>query len=515
MALSLPPIRDDSIDWVRLTAELAAIVESCDDAIVSKDLSGTIRSWNGGAERLFGYSADEAIGRNILMLIPPDRTHEESQIIERLRRGERVDHFESVRIAKDGRPIHVSLTISPVRDATGEIVGASKVARDIGDRIRAAEALREADRHKDEFIAMLAHELRNPLAPIANSLEILRECGTDRDAIERVHETLARQTAHLTRLVDDLMEISRITRERLELRKERIDLAEIVQTAVEIGVPSIEAFSQRFELELSQEKLALYADPVRIAQVIANLLNNAAKFTAAGGRIQLKVQRDRDTAVIRVRDDGVGIPPDMLEKVFELFRQVGNPLDRAQGGLGIGLTLVRRLVEMHGGTVLAHSAGLGHGAEFVVRLPLAPADVAAETRAPSSRRLPSIAGRRILVVDDHEDSANSFGALLKLSGADVRTVYSGEAALEAIASYRPSVIFLDIGMPGMNGYELARRTRAQFPEAGHTLVALTGWGHEETLRQTKAAGIDHHLVKPVDYGALIELLATLPPASTR
>jgi PAS domain S-box len=633
------PSYDQPTDLVRLSAELAAIVESCDDAIISKDLNGTIRSWNQGAERLFGYTADEAIGQSVMMLIPEERAEEEPEIVDRLRRGERIDHFESVRIAKDGRRIHVSLTISPVRDAAGRIVGASKVARDISDRILAAEALREkdrqfrvmidalpiaiyttdaagrlthfnpaavefsgrvpelgtdhwcvswklfhpdgtplahdqcpmaialkegravrgeeaiaelpdgtrrwfepfptplfdangklvgginmllditerrrteavlreADQRKDEFLAMLAHELRNPLAPIRNSLQILRESAADREVVDRVRAIMDRQVSHMVRLVDDLMEVARITRDKIELRKERIGLDEVVRSAVETSQPLIDAFGHRLEISLPAEPLTLEADPIRIAQVLANLLNNAAKYTEPGGQIRLVAKREGSVVSISVRDDGVGIAVDMLDKVFDLFRQVGQPLERTQGGLGIGLTLVKRLVEMHGGTIQASSGGVGHGAEFVVRLPLTGRLSDAKQTPPL--RSTAISRWRILVVDDHQDSANSMGALLKLSGADVRTAYDGETALEAIRSYRPSIVLLDIGLPGMNGYEVARQAREQSEGRDLTLIALTGWGAEDSVRRSREAGIDHHLVKPVDHHALIDLLSSLP-----
>jgi PAS domain S-box-containing protein len=638
------PPRYEPTDFVKLAAELAAIVESCDDAIVGKDLNGIITSWNRGAERLFGYTADEAIGQSVTMLIPPDHVDEEPEILKRLRRGERVDHFESIRVAKDGKLLNVSLTISPVRDAAGRIVGASKVARDITERIHAAEtlrekerqfrvmidalpiaiyttdaagclthfnpaaaefsgrvpelgsdhwcvtwklyhsdgtpmlhdqcpmaialkegravrgeeaiaelpdgtrrwfepfptplfdadgklvgginmllditerrrtemALREADQRKDEFLAMLAHELRNPLAPICNSLQILRRAATDSEVINPVREVMDRQVAHMVRLVDDLMEISRITRDRIELRKELVGLDQIVRTAVETSRPLIDASRHRLDIDLPDEALILDADPVRLAQVMANLLNNAAKYTEQGGQIWLVAQREGSAVSISVRDNGVGIAADMLEKVFDLFRQVGQPLERAQGGLGIGLTLVKRLIEMHGGTVRAYSGGLGHGAEFVVRLPLVARRCVAEEPRRSLRRLAGIARRRILVVDDHHDSANSLGTLLKLSGADVRMAYDGETALEAIESYRPSIVFLDIGLPGMNGYEVARQAREESGGRDLTLIALTGWGQEESIRRSKDSGIDHHLVKPVDYNALIDLLSSLAIAA--
>jgi PAS domain S-box-containing protein len=625
-------------DLVRLTAELVAIVESCDDAIISKDLNGIIRSWNRGAERLFGYTAEEAIGQSVTKLIPPERAGEESEILARLRRGERVDHFESVRVTKDGRLVNVSLTISPVRDGTGQVVGASKVARDITARVRGdvalrererqfremidalpvaiyttdaegkithfnpaavefsgrvpelgsdhwcvtwklyhtdgtpmphdqcpmaialkegravrgeeaiAElpdgtrrqfepfptplfdtdgrlvgginmlldtterrrteaALREADQRKDDFLAVLAHELRNPLAPIRNALHILRRSAADTTTVEKVRDVLDRQVEHMVRLVDDLLEVSRITRGKVELRTEPVELAEIIHSAVETSQPLIDAARHQLEIRLPDEPLVLDADPVRLGQVLVNLLNNAAKFTKEGGQIRLAARREGSALSISVRDNGIGIAPGMLTRVFEPFRQEGELAGRV--GLGIGLSLAKQLVELHGGTIHAYSGGVGHGAEFVVRLPLAEGRPVAKKQEPSRPPGPA-SGRRILVVDDYRDSANSLGMLLKFSGADVRTAYDGETALEAIEDHRPSVVLLDIGMPGMDGYEVARRAREKSAKRDLTLIAMTGWGEEESVRMSREAGIDHHLVKPVDYRELMELLGTLP-----
>ncbi len=492
-------------------ALLAAIVESSDDAIVSKTLDGTIRSWNGGAEWLFGYTAREAVGRPITLIIPPERHEEERQILDRLRRGERIDHFETVRVSKDGRRMDISLTISPIRDGVGNIVGASKVARDITDRKRAEQALREADRRKDEFLATLAHELRNPLAPIRNSLHILR-MGDGPDRAEReLLEVMERQVQHLSRLVDDLLEVSRISRGKISLKKDRLDLAAVLGQAVETSKPLIEAAGHRITVSLPPEPITLNGDLVRLAQIFANLLNNAARYTENGGCITVRARREGSQAVVSIRDTGIGIPRDMLSCVFEMFAQVENPLRRSREGLGIGLSLVRTLVSMHGGTVEAHSEGVGHGSEFVVRLPAAEPDQPAPgtARCPGVRAAPAIPSHRILAVDDNRDAADSLGHLLRLLGAVVHVAYDGSSALEAMRTHRPSVVLLDIGMPGMDGHEVARRVR-QDPELRDlTLIALTGWGQKEDRLRSLEAGFDHHLVKPVDLKALRDLLTSL------
>lgn len=349
---------------------LAAIVESSDDAIISKTLEGIIVSWNAGAEAIFGYTADEAVGQPITMLIPPDRVDEERDILARLRRGERIAHYETVRVAKSGKRLQISLTTSPVRDSTNRVVGASKVARDITQRREAEQALRDADRRKDEFLATLSHELRNPLAPIRNSLHILRMAGSLDPAVVQARAILERQVGHLVRLVDDLLELSRITRGKTELRRERIELAAVIGSAVETSRPLIDTAGHELVLSIPAQELCVDGDPVRLSQVFANLLNNAAKYSEPGGTIWLSARRQDAQIVVSVRDAGIGIAHDMLPRVFEMFAQEAGAMNRAQGGLGIGLTLVQNLVEMHGGSVEAHSAGRGKGSEFIVRLPL-------------------------------------------------------------------------------------------------------------------------------------------------
>jgi PAS domain S-box-containing protein len=487
-------------------ALLAAIVASSDDAIVSTTLAGRILTWNAGAERLFGYSAAEAIGQPITLLIPEERHDEEPALLGRIRRGERIEHFETVRVAKDGRRIAVSLTVSPVRDANGEIIAASKIARDITQRKEAEAALREADRRKNEFLAILAHELRNPLAPIRNSLHILRMSAANDPSAECVSEIMERQVNHMVRLVDDLLEISRITSGKIELRKESVELAAIVRGAVETSRPLIEDAHHQLALAIPPEPLTLEADAVRLTQVIANILNNAAKFTDARGQIWLTVRREGESVTISVRDNGKGIPADMLPYVFDLFTQANPSFDRAQGGLGIGLALVKSLVEMHGGSVRAHSDGPGKGSEFVVRLPLVASPFPPGRAEPKPRPSTVLASRRVLVVDDNRDAAESLGILLKLLGADVHVVYNGVDALEAVTLYRPAVVLVDIGMPNMDGHEVARQIRQRSEFQDVTLIALTGWGQEEDRRLSQRAGFNYHLIKPADAGALQTLL---------
>jgi signal transduction histidine kinase/CheY-like chemotaxis protein len=368
--------------------------------------------------------------------------------------------------------------------------------------------LAEADRRKDEFLAMLAHELRNPLAPIRNAVQALRLLAPDNAEVRWAREVIERQVWHLSRLVEDLLDVSRFTRGRVTLRKEPTDLAAVAARAAESIRPAVEGGGLQLAVALPADRLWVDADPVRLAQVVGNLLNNAAKYTPAGGRIGLTAGREGGGAVLRVWDTGVGIAADMLPHVFDLFAQGDHTLDRAQGGLGIGLTLVRSLVELHGGSVRACSGGPDRGSEFVVRLPLM-ADPPGPGATPTDTgRGAAPPPRRVLVVDDNVDVAASLARFLELTGHDVRTAHDGPAALDAVRADRPEVVLLDIGLPGMDGYEVARRLRELLATAGVVLVALTGYGQEGDRRRSREAGFDHHLVKPVDPAALQELLAS-------
>ena len=368
------------------------------------------------------------------------------------------------------------------------------------------DALRDADRRKDEFLATLAHELRNPLAPMRNALHALRIAGPDAPAAGQMHAMMERQVNHMVRLVDDLLEVSRITRGKIELRMEQVDLAAVVRAAVETSRPLIDAGGHALHIGLPPEPVALRADPVRLAQVIGNLLNNAAKYTPRGGHIRLEVRPGGGEVELEVRDDGVGIPHDMLGKVFDLFTQVDHTRAAAQGGLGIGLTLVRHIVELHGGRIEATSPGPDRGSSFRVRLPIVDGQPPAPP-ADEPRDLATGPSRRVLVVDDNVDAAESLGLLLRFLGAEVQLAHDGPSALAMLDSFEPELVLLDIGMPGMDGYQVAARVRA-LPSRRHTmLIALTGWGQSEDRERSRAAGFDEHFVKPVDISTLQSLLA--------
>jgi PAS domain S-box-containing protein len=420
-----------------------------------------------------------------------------------------------LRSASDGAYRWFLTRSIPQRDEAGRIMRWYGTSTDIdrqkrdGEALRRAhEALQQADRRKDEFLATLAHELRNPLAPLRNAVEILQSPQSAASAA-KVHQMMRRQIDHMVRLVDDLMEVSRITSGKIELQRAPVALSAVLESAIETSRPLIESAGHRLEVDVDAEPaLVLDADAMRLAQVFSNLLNNAAKYTEAGGRIMLRARRDGERVVVSVRDTGIGIAPEMLPRVFDLFTQADRPGSRQQGGMGIGLSLVRSLLALHGGSVEAHSEGLGRGSEFVVRLPLGGTVVPAAGEPPRQRGAAALPGAaRVLVVDDSHDAADSLGALLDLLGADVEVAYDGPSALAVFDTYQPAVTLLDIGMPGMDGLEVARRVRARGNRT--MLVALTGWGQAHDRERSREAGFDHHLVKPVDVGALKALLATV------
>jgi PAS domain S-box-containing protein len=665
------------IDSPRASALLSAIVASSDDAIISKDLDGIITSWNEGAQRIFGYTAEEAIGRSITLLIPPDRQAEEPKILEQLERGERVDHFETVRQRKDGSLLDISVTISPIRDANGRIIGASKVARDISDRRRAGAELErqraiidqlneigrslsaeldlekllqtvtdiarrlsgarfgavfynapgdcedrdrlstfsgapreafgalfapalagepvirlddvtqdarfaamapdpgghfvvrsylavpivarrgrvigrlalghpeagvftereerlvlglvaqaaiavenaqlyeteqrlrmeseKASRSKDEFLAMLGHELRNPLSSVRNAAVA---GSLDPSLTERAFEIVRRGADQLARLVDDLLDVARITQGKIALRRDRVRLASVVEHALETARELTEQKRLEFGTSLPKAPLDVDGDQTRLEQVVMNLIANAAKFTEPGGQIQVILEQEGPEAVLRVRDNGIGIAPDLLPQVFDLFTQGESGLARTAGGLGIGLTVARQIIGLHGGRIEAHSQGVGAGAEFVVRLPALPKAEAAASKTSSSAAAVKRSAR-VLIVEDNEDAAYSLAMLLQHFGHRVEIIRDGAAAIAAARRVRPELMIVDIGLPGMDGYEVARRVRGELgPEV--ILVALTGYGGREERDLAGAAGFDHHFTKPIDPQALRALAEALP-----
>jgi PAS domain S-box-containing protein len=485
---------------------------------VSKTLEGQILSWNSGASRIFGYSAEEVIGQPITIIIPPELHEEERRILERVRGGERIEHFDTIRVTKDGRRIPISLAVSPIRDPSGVIVGASKVARDISERKRVEEllrqneeALREADRRKDEFLALLAHELRNPLAPIRYALAANKKSGRTMEQLRRSEEIIERQVAHMSRLLDDLLDVSRVTRDSLELKKVPTELTSVVGAAIETARPTMDAKRHTLSVDLPKQALRLEADPVRLAQIFSNLLINAAKYTDPGGHIQLQASRDGTDVVVSIRDNGIGISADMMPRIFTMYSQAQGALVRSEGGLGIGLALVHGLVSLHGGHIDARSDGAGKGSEFIVRLPIGLPLTELESNGPADRANKSGVGLKLLVVDDNRDAADSCSALMELCGHHVQTAYSGQQALELAEAFRPHALLLDIGLPDIDGYQLAKTIRAAAWGERIALIAITGWGQEQDRRRAIEAGCDHHLTKPIDPERVDSLLQSLAP----
>ena len=407
-------------------------------------------------------------------------------------------------VRADGSVLNVQNDIEPLYDTHGEVYGCVSVCVDITDRKRAETALRDADRRKDEFLATLSHELRNPLAPIRAAVEVMARARGDAAVVEQARQTMERQLLHLVRLTDDLLDVSRITQNKIELRRARIDLRAVIDSAIEATRPLFDRSDQTLTVALPDEPMWMHADFTRLAQAFSNLLNNAAKYTQSGGEIYVSAETGPHAAVVTVADTGAGIPAPMLPRIFDMFTQLQEHRDRTFGGLGIGLALARRLVELHGGTLEAHSEGIGCGSRFTTRLPLG-APVAGEAAPAGAHGARAELRRRVLVADDSRDTAEMMRVMLGLSGHDVRVASDGAEAVALAASFEPQIAFLDIGMPRMDGYEAARKIRELLDDRV-MLVALTGWGQDEDKQRSRDAGFDHHLTKPPEPDVLERLI---------
>jgi len=492
----------------RARAQLAAVVESSEDAIIGMTLEGIVTSWNGGAARLLGYTSDEAHGQSIEAVVPPQLRQEEAATLVRIAHGEQVNHYETVRVARDGRAIPVSVRLSPILDRTGRIVGISKIARDMTERKRVEEALRLADQRKDAFLATLAHELRNPLAPIRYATRLL-DPGVPPQMASDARKMIDRQLAQMAHLLDDLLDVSRVTRGVLEIQREQLDLREIIESAAASARPLAEVAGQALTLNVPAEPLPVSGDAVRLAQILGNLLHNATKYTPAGGHVVVTASGEGDEILISVKDDGIGIAPEALRTIFELFVQLEAPGTRSTGGLGIGLSLARDLVRLHGGTIEAQSAGPGLGSEFVIRLPRVE-EVAALTgpvAAPEKVTALGAANVCVLIVDDNIDAATSLSYVLTLARYRTAVAHDGKRALEIAETLKPAIVLLDIGLPGMSGHEVARRLRAAPWGRDLRMIAVTGWGQESDRAKSLEAGFDAHLTKPIDPEMLLEHIA--------
>jgi len=484
-----------------------------DYAIFMLDPSGHVATWNAGAERIKGYRAEEILGRHFSIFYPEEvaRSGTCDRELEIASRHGRFEE-EGWRLRKGGQRFWADVVITAVRDRDGRLIGYSKVTRDLTDRMRAEEeraarlAAEQASRAKDEFLAMLGHELRNPLAPIVTALQLMKLRG-DRGST-REQEVIERQVAHMVHLVDDLLDVSRIASGKFELRRRRFDLRDAVGKAIEIACPLLEQRQHRFELDVPRRRLVVDGDEARLTQVLSHLINNAAKYTEPGGEIRVAVRLEGEEIEIDVSDTGIGIEPAMLPRVFELFVQGSQGADRPAGGLGLGLTLVRTLVDMHGGTVEARSPGIGRGSTFTIRLPCAesgPVGPGEDPVAPAPRAR-TRRGRRVLLVDDNEDALMLLAEAIEAAGHEVATALDAVEALRVIERFTPEVAVLDIGLPVMDGYELADKMRAEMGGRAPRLLALTGYGSERDRARTREAGFEAHFVKPVDVRRLIECI---------
>ena len=493
------------------------LMDSTADCVKVLDMNGRLLHMNTPGLCAMEIDDFESVcGLGWEVLWPADARQDTERSVAKAVSGE-VSSFQALCTTHKGTPKWWDVTVSPVLDANnGRIVRLLAVSRDITERKQADEKLRrfaadlsEGDRRKDEFLATLGHELRNPLTPIRYALQLIKLANGQQATIDRARSIMERQVTQMVRLVDDLMDVSRISTGKLELRKERVDLATVLTSAVESSRPLIERMGHELTVTLPKQPVIVDVDVVRLAQVFLNLLNNAAKYSDRGGHIRLNVDFHGSDVVTTVTDTGVGIAADQLPQIFEMFKQIGGSLERSQGGMGIGLTLVKRLVDMHGGSVEAKSEGLGMGCEFVVRLP-----VVIEASEPQSSDVddePTAAESllSILIVDDNRDIADSLSELLKMMGHDTRTAYDGQQGVDMAGEYRPDVILLDIGLPKLNGYEACRLIRQQPWGKGVAMIALTGWGQDKDRHRSEEAGFDHHLVKPVDPRSLMQVVAGL------
>jgi PAS domain S-box-containing protein len=501
-----------------IRARLAAIVDSSEDAIVSKTLEGVITSWNRGAERLFGHTAAEAIGRHITLIIPSDRHAEEDEVLLKIGRGESVRSFETVRVRKDGRFVDISLTVSPVRDAEGVIIGASKIARDISDR-KHIEAERERllaqeqaarneaevlNRSKDQFLATLSHELRTPLNAIYGWARMLHDESIDATLRRRATEAIFRNARAQRQLVEDLLDVSRIITGNMRLDVGPVDLPAVIEAALDTVRPAALAKEIRLEARLESPDATVTGAADRLQQVVWNLLINAVKFTPRGGRVEVELRRVETQVEIVVSDTGEGIAPDVLPHVFDRFRQGDSSSTRAHGGLGLGLALVRHLVDLHGGTVRAESPGPGHGATFTVSLPLGAAAVQA---GPSEATSAALAGVRVLLVDDDPDSLELERVILVDAGAEVRVATSAAAARVRLHGWPADVFALDLEMAGEDGYTLLERLREREEGRSTPAIALTAYGRGDDRRRALATGFTLSMSKPIDPAELIRAVS--------
>jgi PAS domain S-box-containing protein len=512
-------------------------VQSSDDAIISKTLEGVILTWNHGAERMFGYTAKEVVGHSIYILLPPDRINEEPLILDAIKRGESIDHLETVRVGKDRRAIDTLLTISPIKDQDGKITGASTIAHDITERKRAEKELQEllhseqearadaqaANRVKDEFLAVVSHELRTPLNSIMGWAQLMRRGQLDADNTKRAVNSIVHNAEAQAKIIDDLLDTARIMSGKLRLNRKLVNINEVINAAVEAFRADAEKKSIDLFLGLDSKGISIEGDGRRLEQAIGNLLSNAIKFTPEAGRIEVQLSQLEDDARIVVKDNGKGISPRFLPYVFDRFKQADASEKRIEGGLGLGLSIARQLVQRHGGTIKAESDGLGRGSTFTIRLPFVHAWDSGELRIPSAAEpadepihgvkisLNFLAGLRILVVEDQPDTRDLVTFALSKYGAEITTCGSAEEAFNLVRKWKPNVVVSDIGLPKEDGYELMKKVRAlKAAEGGRVpALALTGYASSADEAKALAAGYQAHMAKPVELEELVRTIAAL------
>jgi PAS domain S-box-containing protein len=491
-------------EWFEVT------LNSIGDAVITTNVDGRVTSLNPVAEAMTGWSIAEARDQpleRVFRIVNEDtRRLAENPVAKALQLGKTIGlGNHTALISKDGTEVAIEDSAAPIRDRNGNVCGAVMVFHDVTKRRRAEQALRDIDRRKDEFLATLAHELRNPLAPIRQAARILRT-ETATEAQKRwCQDVIDRQVQQMALLIDDLLDIARVSRGTLELRIETTELGAVIEAAIETARPIIDVKRHKLSVEIPQQAVQFAADPLRVAQVLSNLLTNAAKYTDPEGQIRLRAFGDGEAITISVADNGIGIPTDEIESVFAMFSQVKASQDRSDGGLGIGLALARGLVELHGGTIQAKSAGLGEGSEFVVRLPHRNLTAVALPETATAAATP-IRRRRILIADDNQDAADSLAVLLQMEGHDVTVVRDGREALTTINAVLPEIALLDIGMPELDGYEVARQVRQNTLGRAVTLIAVTGWGQDRDKARALGAGFNHHLTKPIEPTQLLDLI---------
>jgi len=510
----------------RASRRLAAIVETSDDAIVSKDLNGIVTSWNRAAERVFGYTAAEIIGQSIRIIIPANRQGEEDHVLGEIRQGKRVDHFETVRQRKDGSLVPISLTVSPLLGENGEVVGASKIARDISERkdheeelARMLKVTKEASQLKDEFLATLSHELRTPLNAILGYSRMIRSGLIANENQTRAVETIERNATALTQIVEDVLDVSRIIAGRIRLNVQPVDMPGVLRDALDAVRHAADAKGVRLETVIDPGASPISGDPDRLQQVIWNLVSNAVKFTKRGGRVQVRLERVNSHVEVVVSDTGIGISSDFLPHIFERFRQADAGTTRERGGLGLGLAIARHLVELHGGTVEASSAGEGAGSTLRVKLPLMivhPQATDVERVHPHASRVatimvPDLRGVRLLAVDDDRDALKLVSEIIEATGAEVLTADSAEQALTLLEANKIDVLVADLGMPHVDGFELIARIRKSPNEAIRRIpaTALTAYARSEDRARAMRSGFQLHLSKPIDPSELMAAIASL------